>query len=211
MAVPPLPTFRNFWVIWLNCAGPPTTLYAIQRDWGITTNYLYHREASLGKPLFQAMIDQGYVKKESRHLEASFSWIPGHIIEEHKIEQKGWTPSLLLLQNWPLVQAFLEKHRTLLFAPAALKALYKGQLDLLARAGPAYFQDLFLLAITANMVRLSQRYKAGAVERILYTFLALLPDRDLTTYSRGITAETEFPLIIKDEEEMLASLIPSLG
>ena len=59
-----LTDYKNFWLIWLSCAGSGNgiSLFKIQTTWDIRTNYLYHREAGLGKPLFSLMAEEGYIE-----------------------------------------------------------------------------------------------------------------------------------------------------
>ncbi|MBI4181838.1 MAG: hypothetical protein HY520_02620 [Candidatus Aenigmarchaeota archaeon] len=200
--------YKNFWLIWLTAAGAKrTTLYKVQERWGITTNYLYHREAGLGKTLLQEMVDTGHMAKEGRFISAQMGWIPAYIQATHPLEKKEWSPSLLVLRFWPLLQPWAERERERLFGPQGLQMLYRSGEGLI-RSGHAIFHDLFLLALTANISLISQKYKARVVERILHTFLALLPDRDLLAYYQHLLAEGSFPTLIKDEQELLDTLSP---
>lgn len=204
-----LTDYKNFWLVWLGCAGQEkgTTLYKVQQSWGITTNYLYHKEAQLKKPLFQAMIEQGFLRKEGRKVHATFTWISPYMIELNKIEHKGWSSGVLVLENWPLLQRFIEGNREILFSTENIQALYKHSLPLLNRAGHKIFTDLFLLTLTHNLTSISQKFRAGVVQRMLHTVLAVLPDRDLLGYFSRLQDLT-FPLVIKDEKEMMEVLHP---
>jgi hypothetical protein len=204
--------YSNFWLIWLGCAGHRhgTTLYKIQDAWGITTNYLYHKEARLGRPLFQAMIEEGYIKKDKRLVKADFSWIPSYMIESHKVEKKGWSAGVLILENWPLVQDFIEKNREILFGEESLKILYKNIRGLKA-GGRAIFDDIFIITLADNISCISEEYKARVVGRILDTIISLFPGRDLFGYFQKLRGNVKFPPIIKNDKEMLNCLRPQPG
>ena len=73
--------YTNFWLIWLSCAEKPTTLFKIQKRWKIKTNYLYHKERGLKKPLFRSMIDGGFIEKNGKEITARFDWIPSYVVE----------------------------------------------------------------------------------------------------------------------------------
>jgi hypothetical protein len=203
--------YRSFWLVWLGCAGEKngTSLYKIQQLWNINTNYLYHKESKLGKPLFKSMLESGYLKKVGRHLRADFAWVPKHIINIHRIEKKGWSGGVLILENWATIQKFIEGNREILFRPDNLKLLYKD-LSSLNRSAHNIFNDIFLMTLTSNIASLSRKYRARVVERILYTYFSVYTDRNLLDYYHKIKTELQFPFMIRDEGEMLKALAPLL-
>ena len=104
-----LTEYKNFWLIWLSCAGSDTgiSLFKIQTTWDIQTNYLYHKEAGLGKPLFSLMNEEGYIEITGNKISPRFEWITKHILDlfiKEKPEGGFWSPELLVKRNWPKVQ-----------------------------------------------------------------------------------------------------------
>lgn len=205
-----LSDYKNFWLVWLNCANSKngTTLYRVQQDWGIKTNYLYHKESGLAKPLFQAMIESEYLIKADKKVKADFSWISNHVIESNKIEKKGWSGSVLIIENWPVMQKFIETEREILFSKNNLMTLFRNNIHSLNKSAHNIFNDLFLLSIISNISSISKKHNAAVVERILNTSLSLFHDRDLLNYYLKLRLDVRFPTIIRDEEDMNTSLYP---
>lgn len=205
--------YRSFWPIWLGCAGKQDgrTLFDIQRDWGITTNYLYHKEPGLKMPMYKAMAGEGFTEKGKRKINAKFDWIPEYVIGMHKPPHpEKWSINLLMLENWPLMQEFIKKHSAALFSPENMKILY-GNVDTLSRMAPYIFDDIFTLAIVSNILPFCAKYGANMVSRILYTMIALSPGRNLLDYCQAISKQIGdgFPRLISDENVLMNILSPS--
>lgn len=202
--------YKNFWLIWANCAGKEEgrSLFEIQTDWGITTNYLYHNEAALGAPLFRVMIRNNYITKEGKRLKAQFGWIPDYIKERYSMEEKSglWYPDSLLRIKWGQVQHFVEKYHHAIFSQDRIKLLYGHDRDLLGRSGPQIFGDLFLYVLFCNMKSFCKKYGADIVLRIISTLISISAERDLLNYMKSLDKEMEglpdFPKLIKDESEL---------
>jgi len=209
-----LTEYKNFWLIWLSAAGRPqgASLFSIQSEWGIKTNYLYHEEAGIGKPLYMAMIREGYLEKHGKNLKAKFGWIPDFIKE--KYQPMGhvdyWIPYPIISAKWPQVQAFIERHASQMFDPKNLRILYKGSKDLLGDYGSRIFSDIFLFVLFSNLIIFCRKYKAEIVLRILLTSFSMFADRDLMNYMRHLHTQLarEAPLIIGDEAEMNSLMCP---
>jgi hypothetical protein len=209
-----LTDYKNFWLIWLNCAGKPDkgeSLFQIQMNWGIKTNYLYHNEAGLGKPLYVRMIRDGYLRKSGRKLVARFDWIPKHV-EENYSSRAGtaWFPSAFLGTRWPVIQKFIEKNSGILFNSFNLRVLYKNNRDILGNYGMHIFTDVFMYVLFANLIAFTKKYHADIVMRILSTFISLFSDRDMLNYISQVHPKvgTSVPLILKDESEMNRLMYP---
>lgn len=208
--MPQLPKYASYWVVWMSAAGAPkgTTLYKIQNTWGIRSNYLYHKEAKLRKPLFQSMIEEKYITKDKSIIKADFSWIPNYVIEQNKIEQKGWSPGLLILENWPLLQSYIQTNADVVFNIGNLKLLYKNNLHNLKRNAHAIFNDIFTLSLISSVAAISERYSAEVVESIIYTVISLYPGRDLYSYFEAVQNTAPLPRIFKNEQEMVRWIKP---
>jgi len=208
-----LTDYRSFWAIWLGCAGYPKgrTLFSIQKEWGIKTNYLYHREPGLGVPMYKAMEKDTYLAKEKSKISPKFWWIPDYVLGMHKPPApREWSMNLVMLENWSLVQAFIEKHSEVLFSQENMKILYSG-VDAVSRMGPYIFDDIFSLAIISNILPFCARYSAKLVSRIMYTLLSMSPARNLLGYFNAIRKrlkESDFPNIISSEEKLMDMLYP---
>ena len=95
--------YKNFWLIWMNAAGnrEGQSLFSIQNQWGIRTNYLYHNETGLKTPLYIRMIKDGYLEKSGKRLKANFGWINTYVKKKYQIPQNNsnlWFPYTLINQ-----------------------------------------------------------------------------------------------------------------
>ena len=209
-----LTDYKNFWLIWLAAAGRPQgiSLFSIQNDWGIKTNYLYHEEAGIGKPLYLAMVKEGFLEKQGKKLKARFGWIPGFVKE--KYEPTGhvdyWVPYTMMSTKWPQVQAFMEKNAQTLFDIKNVRILYRNDRDVLGDHGQHIFSDIFIFVLFSNLTVFCKKYKAEIVMRILLTTFSVFADRDLMNYMRHLNPilGKEIPLIIGDESEMNRMMCP---
>ena len=115
-----LTDYKNFWLIWLSSAGQEKgiSLFRIQSTWDIKTNYLYHNEAMIQKPLFKLMEEERFIEVVGNKIKARFDWIPEYVNELfHSEKPVGgfWSPELVVKDKWPRVQVFMEKYRKYLF------------------------------------------------------------------------------------------------
>ena len=212
--LPKLTDYKNFWLIWLSAAGRPQgiSLFSIQNEWGIKTNYLYHEEAGIGKPLYMAMIKEGFLEKSGKRIKARFEWIPAFVKEKYQPlgHVDYWIPYNLLTAKWPQVQAFMEKNSPVLFSSQGIRTLYRNSKDLLGDSGQYIFTDIFIYVLFSNLTIFCKKYKAEIVLRILLTVFSVFTDRDLMNYMRQVNAQLakEVPLIIGDEAEMNSLMSP---
>ncbi|MFC2143880.1 hypothetical protein ACFLQO_00755 [Candidatus Aenigmatarchaeota archaeon] len=207
--------YKNFWVIWLTCAGNSDkgiSLFEIQNKWGITTNYLYHHEMGLKKPLYINMIKEGFIKKEGRKLKPEFGWIPEYMKDRYLIEGTGnqWYPVALLNVKWSMIQRFIKDNSKVIFNLDNLRVLYKDDRELVGRYGYHVFSDIFLMVLFSNMILFSRKYKADVVMRIISTIVSIFSDRDLLNYIRKISLEIgkNMPVIINNEDELNRLMYP---
>jgi hypothetical protein len=206
--------YKNFWLIWLNCAGKPDrgeSLFKIQTKWGINTNYLYHNEAGLGKPLYTRMLKDGYIYKEGPRLKPVFTWIPGYVKTQAGVTTgDSWYPSTLISSKWPDVQKFIEENSSVLFSQEAMRTLYKNDRNLLGLSGGLIFRDVFLYVLFSNLIYFTKKYKADIVMRILSTSISIFAERDLLNYIRHLHGKLfkEVPAIITTEQEMNRLMYP---
>ncbi|NIO22574.1 MAG: hypothetical protein GTN38_00920 [Candidatus Aenigmarchaeota archaeon] len=204
-----LTEYKNFWLIWLNAASDQkgTSLFRIQTEWGVKTNYLYHIESGIGKPLFRQMIKENYIVKEGKRLKPLFGWIPGYMRGKHrKIPEESWTPNSLIVGNWNIIQKFIEKYHPLLFSPKNLKVLYRGDKEMVGRYGSNIFTDVFLYVLFSNMIVFCKKYKADIVPRIISTLISLSGERDLLNYTHQLNSQlskiNDFPVLARNENEL---------
>ncbi|MEE9323796.1 MAG: hypothetical protein V3U72_04590 [Candidatus Aenigmarchaeota archaeon] len=205
-----LTDYKNFWLIWINCAGRKegVSLFNIQIDWNVKTNYLYHNEVGLGNPLFRSMIRENYITKEGKRLKAKFEWVPEFIREKYEVVEKGdlWFPDYLLRIKWGAVQKFIEKYHTVLLDIKNIKLLYKNDRELIGKSGSHIFTDIFLYVLFSNLRTFCKRYEADVVLRIISTLISLSTDRDLLNYIHRLDSElgkvSDFPVLVKDENEL---------
>jgi len=201
--------YKNFWLIWLNAASDKngTSLFRIQTEWGVKTNYLYHIESGLGKPLFRQMIKGNYLIKEGKRLKPLFGWIPDYIKGRRRETSKvSWTPNSLLVSKWSIVQKFMEKYHPLLFSLKNLKLLYRNDKEIIGRYGSNIFTDVFLYVLFSNMTVFCKKYKADIVSRIISTLISLSCERDILNYMYQLDSQlkriTDFPMLVKNENEL---------
>lgn len=206
--------YKNFWLIWINCAGNPdkgASLFQIQTGWGIRTNYLYHNEAGLGRPLYTRMMRDGYLAKEGHRMKAAFSWIPGYVKGLAGMTTGDeWYPSTLINSRWPQVQGFIEENSATLFGDEALRILYRNDRDLLGQTGRYVFNDIFLYVLFSNVILFAKKYKADIVMRIISTAISIFSERDLLNYMRYLHERLfkEVPAIITSEQDMNRIMYP---
>jgi len=201
--------YKNFWLVWLNAAGERegTSLFRIQTEWGVKTNYLYHIESGLGEPLFRQMIKQGYILKEGKRLKPLFGWIPDYMKGKYKgFPKDSWTPDSLLVSKWGIVQKFMEKYHPVLFSLKNLKVLYRSDKEFVGKYGSDIFTDIFLYVLFSNMIVFCKKYKADIVSRIISTLISLSGERDLLNYIHSLDSElgkiSDFPALAKNENEL---------
>ena len=206
--------YKNFWLIWLTCAGKPQglSLFKIQEEWGIKTNYLYHNESGLGKPLYLAMIKEGYLEKEGKNLKARFEWVTRFVNDRYvePVQTGMWSPAVLISSKWSLIEDFIEKHAPVLFDIKNLRILYKNNKDLLGETGRYIFMDIFLYVLFSNLAVFTKKYNADIVMRIISTIISLFAERDLLNYMRQIHTKIgrDVPVIIGDERELNRTMYP---
>ena len=209
--------YKNFWLIWINSAGNDegVSLFRIQTDWDIKTNYLYHSEVGLNAPLFRMMIRENYITKEGKRLKANFEWVPEYIRERYSgIGKEGfWFPDYLIRIKWGLVQKFIEKYHSVLFNIDNLRILYGNDKEVLGKHGPQIFIDVFLYILFSNLRIFCKKYEADVVMRMMSTLISLSSEKDMLNYIHKLDSQlskvVDFPVLMRDEEElskMLCSL-----
>jgi hypothetical protein len=210
-----LADYKNFWLIWLSCAGSDkgVSLLRIQTMWGIQTNYLYHNEAGLGKPLFRLMAEQGFIEIKGKKLRPRFEWVPAHVAGLFHSEKPAggfWSPELLVKDKWPLVQAFVEKYRKHIFDPDNLRVLFRGDRDTLGIHGRYVFQYIFLYILFSNLVAFSKLYHAGIVTRMISTAVSLCGGADALNYMYQLHSQIggspDIPALVQNEQELSKAL-----
>lgn len=206
--------YKNFWLIWLSAAGSKEgkSLFSIQTEWGIKTNYLYHNESGLKTPLYIRMIKDGYLEKSGKRLKANFSWIPTYVKKKFQIpiNSELWTPSYLINQKWALVQDFIQNQHEKLFNTNNLQILFKNNKDGLGEQGRFIFSDIFLYVLFTDLITFTRKYHADIVLRILITAMSIFTERDLLNYMRQLNKEIgrEVPLIVNNEQELNQLMMP---
>ena len=205
-----LTDYKNFWLIWINCAGKEegVSLFRIQTDWDVKTNYLYHNEMGLGVPLFRSMIRENYIEKEGKRIKAQFGWIPDYIRDKYESEEPEgmWFLDSLLRIKWSAVQKFIEKYHPVLFDTKNIKLLYKNDKELIGKSGPHIFTDVFLYVLFSNLKAFCKKYEADVVLRIISTLISLSGEKDLLNYMHVIDSQlgnvADFPVIVRNENEL---------
>ncbi|MBU4245543.1 MAG: hypothetical protein ABIF85_03250 [Nanoarchaeota archaeon] len=204
--------YSNFWLIWLECAGDPegTSLFKIQEEWKITTNYLYHKEKGLGKSLLKNMIEQGYMQNGKKGPTAKFDWIPSYVLEKHKLtDQSGWSLNSFIIEKMPAMQKFIEHNHTILFDRVLLKKLYRNDLSTIKSSGSTIFDDIRLFVFVSNMMPFCKKYGADIVTRMLFTMLSFYSEKDLLSYFNTLRqkiSEENIPTVIENEGELVRVL-----
>jgi len=216
MAMKKMTDYKNFWLIWLTTASEPngTTLFKIQKEWNISTNYLYHKESGIRKPLFKEMIAEGYLREENKKLFARFEWITDYIMVEykHKIEKQVWSPNLFIIKTWPHIQKFIEENQSIFFNIDKIKTLYKNDIKTIRKVGFTIFSDILLSIYILNIIPFCMKYNANVVVRIIYTLVTMASEKNFYGYFNSIRPFIEknpnFPKIIPDEKTLLKVLAP---
>ncbi len=207
--------YKNFWLIWLSCAGQENgvSLFRIQTTWGIQTNYLYHSEAGLGRPLFKLMAEKGFIEIVGKKIRPRFEWIGGYVENMFKHEKPVggfWSPELVVRAKWSQVQYFMEKYRKYLFDTDNLRILYRGDKDVLGTYGRYFFQHAFLYVLFSNIISFSRRYHAEIVSKMIATAISLGTGADLLNYMYHLHSQiggsADFPVLVQNEEELLKIL-----
>ena len=206
-----LTDYKNFWLIWLTAAPHENgiSLFRIQTSWGIQTNYLYHKEAGLGRPIFKLMAEQGYVEAAGSRIKAKFGWIAGFLESQLKSDKPAggyWSPELVVRTKWPAVGAFMEKNSKAFFDPDSLHILYRGDRDVLGTYGRYVFQHIFLYVLFSNLIAFSKRYHAEVVTKMLSTAISLGAGADVLNYLYHLHSQLAgapgFPALAADEQEL---------
>lgn len=207
--------YSNFWLIWLGCAGNPdgTSLFKIQEEWKIKTNYLYHKEAGLGKTLVNNMIESGYLEKTKKGIVSRLEWIPEYMLEKHTIQPRaGWSISEFIVGKMPLMEKFIDKNRAVLFERSALSGLYMSDINSVKKYGSCIFDDIYLFIFISNLAPFCISNNAEIVVRMLDTAAAFAPGRNLLGYFstlRQKVPEAEIPRLIENEAELVRMLAPA--
>lgn len=206
-----LTDYKNFWLIWLSCSGQDKgiSLFKIQTTWEIQTNYLYHKEAGLGKPLFKLMEEQGYIEIVGNKIRPKFEWIPGYLItlyKQVKTTGGGWSPELVVLGKWVKIQPFLKRFSKFIFDLDNLRVLYRGNRETMGLYGRFIFQHIFLFVLFSNLLSFSKRYHAEIVTRMISTSLALSSGADVLNYMYHLHSQIggsdELPVLVNNEQEL---------
>lgn len=204
--------YSNFWLIWLECAGDSegTSLFKIQEEWGIKTNYLYHKEKGLGKSLFKNMIEQGYMQNGKKGPTAKFDWIPSYVLEKHKLtDQRGWSLNGFIIEKMPQMQKFIEHNHEILFNRTLLNKLYRNDLNTIKSSGSTIFDDIRLFVFVSNLMPFCKKYGADIVTRMLFTMLSFYSEKDLLGYFNELRQkipEENIPTVIENEGELVRVL-----
>ncbi|MCK4808566.1 MAG: hypothetical protein KAS90_03015 [Candidatus Aenigmarchaeota archaeon] len=207
--------FNNFWLIWICCAGSKdgTSLFRIQSTWGIRTNYLYHKETSLNKPLFEAMLEKGYLKRGKKGLVSDFEWIPSYILKRHKLKSDvpGWSLNSFIVETIPDIHKFIKEYSSVLFDMASIKGLYQSDLNTIKRNGSTIFDDILLYVFISNLIPFCKRYEADIVIRMLYTFFSFSTEKDFLSYFYVLNNKLKsdaIPIVIPNEGQLVDVLCP---
>jgi len=210
-----LTDYKNFWLIWLTAASNPkgSTLFKIQKHWKISTNYLYHKESGLEKSLFKEMIAQGYLREDKNKIFAEFNWLSDYILLEYKHKAEGrWSPNLFIINSWPEIQKFIEKHQSTFFKIDNLKTLFKNDITIIRKIGFNLVSNIVLILMILNIIPFCKKYNANVVIRMLYTTLAMDSTTNLYGYFNAvkpfIEKDPEFPVLIPDEKVLVKVLAP---
>jgi len=206
--------YSNFWLIWLGCAGSKEgiSLFKIQEYWKIKTNYLYHKERSLEKPLVKAMIDEGYIKDGEKGLVANFDWIPSYVLNEHKLKSNDkWSLNSFIVENIPDIHKFIEKNKIQLFDKELIKDLYRDDINTLKREGYSIFDYIILFIFTSNLIPFCRQYGADIVVRMIYTVFSFSSRKDFLGYFNKLNKtipKDKIPIVIKNEGDLVNTLCP---
>ena len=187
----------NFWLIWLSCAGERKSLYQIQKDWGIRTNYLYHPEKSLKIPMFKAMLNEGYLRKEGKYLIGEFEWVKKFLVVNYE--------GSLIEKHLEEFMKFLTEKRDILFKFEHIRILFRGNPVLAKRYGRNIFSWIFLYILYRDFREISKVYKAEYIARIFRVLIEFVGDVNLKTYFDRIDESISgySPVIIKTLKEWI--------
>ncbi|MCK5594018.1 MAG: hypothetical protein KAI18_02130 [Candidatus Aenigmarchaeota archaeon] len=205
----------NFWLIWLGCAGSKegVSLFKIQEFWGVKTNYLYHKERSIGVPLFKAMLDQGYLKEGKKGIVADFDWIPAYILKNHELKSNdsGWSLNSFIVETIPDINEFIKNNYEVLFDKTFIRQLFLSDIKTLKRDGPNIFDDIMLFVFLYNLIPFCKRYGAEIVIRMFYTVFSFSSKKDFLRYYNELNHKLQkdaVPNIILNEGELVNILCP---
>lgn len=196
--------YGNFWLIWLSCVSKPRSLFQIQFDWGISTNYLYHRERGLRKRISEIMVQQNYVEKKGRSLVAKFDWVLDYLSQRF--------PELMIRKYGRKFLRFLMDNRRAIFDLENLKLLFNNNPSLLKKYGKNFFSYVFLFMLLYDFSKLSQKYKAEHIPRVFKFMLKFATEVNLVEYFKRLeerVKEEKFLLVEKLEEWI--ELVEMLG
>lgn len=202
--------YKNFWLIWISCAGKDKgiSLFEIQTNWEVKTNYLYHNEVGLKNPLFRCMTRDNFITKDGKRLKPEFKWVPSYILQKYsaKDSAENWLPDFFIRTKWQLIQKFMEKYHAVLFDQKNLRILYRNEKELIGKYGPQIFADVFLYVLFSNLRVFCKKYEADVVLRMITTMISLSAERDLLNYMKAIDSQlrrvVDFPILVKDENEL---------
>ncbi len=206
-----LTDYKNFWLIWLSAAGQENgiSLFKIQSMWDIKTNYLYHNEAGIGKPLVKLMEEQRYLDIVGNKIKPRFEWIPDYVYGIFKNEKPVggfWSPELVIKEKWQYVQPFMTAYRKYLFESTNLRTLYRADRDTLGTYGRYIFIHVFLYVLFSNIIAFSKKYNAEIVSKMIATSLSLGTGTDMLNYMyelhSTIGGSSDFPVLFRNEEEL---------
>ncbi|MCK4968736.1 MAG: hypothetical protein KAS12_06785 [Candidatus Aenigmarchaeota archaeon] len=206
--------YSNFWLIWIECSGSMNgvSLFKIQDSWNIKTNYLYHKEHSLEKPLFKSMIESEYIYETKKGLVSKFEWIPKYILEKHKLKGSNhWSLNSFIVGKLPEIQKFIETNHEILFEKSAINCLYMNDLNTIKKEGSTIFDDIILFVFVYNLVPFCKRYGADVVIRMIYTIFSISSKKDFLGYYTIISKKIkkdQVPIIIENEGELTTVLCP---
>ncbi len=207
--------YNNFWLIWLGCAGNADgrSIFNIQENWSIKTNYLYHKEGSLGKPLFKSMLDEGYLKEGKNGLVAEFDWIPAYILKNHELKSDdlGWSLNSFIVEKIPDIHKFIKENNFVLFNQSLIKNLYRSDIKIIKHEGQNIFDDVMLFVFLYNLIPFCKRYGAEIVIRMLYTFFSFSVQKNFLNYYDELNNKLQkdsVPVIISNEGELVNVLCP---
>lgn len=210
-------SYKNFWLIWINAAGSRkgTSLFRIQTDWEIKTNYLYHNESGLNKPLFLSMIKGEYISKDGKRLSANFGWIPEYVRRAYRpldsLPPNFWMPNGLIVSGWGIIQKFMEENHEILFDPKAIRTLFRGNREILGRYGMNIFSIIFLFVLFNNLKLFASKYRAEIVLRMVSTLASLVSELDVVNYMQKLSSGLKgknIPYIASNENELSRILCP---
>jgi len=190
-----------FWFIWLNCAEKPTSIFQIQKKWKITSNFLYHRIKKYDKPLFLAMLEQGFLKREGKKFFSNFEWIKDYINEKYR--------GTILEKYNNEIQRFISKYYQTFFSFDDLSKLF-GNEGNWKEYGKNIFKYIFFCLLYKDMQRFLEENNALIVLKIIELMVKSFSEVNLVEYAREIAKNIEYPNIISTKSD-LENIIKVLG